>query len=300
MTYCSYGQKDSRLGAGAFLRLMKESKNVMIPCENGVAPSDVELTFMKHRNSSKVSHSAVESHLRYVEFLGAIEHLADIYFLLAPPTVGKLVKDDAKKCHFLRRHLFQSKVAQYHTTSLCSSSCVGRADARLLGTMQKIISSWRIYDSRKVLNLRRRGYISSQIERRGKIASTVIQRVWRGAIGRSVASCVARGVYDLFVDSSTGREFWFNRQTRLSSWVRPSLLLRCEIRNPIFMPCSELVFEAICALCSQTPAERYCIDCKHLLCDKCDLVSHSNNSESHNSVKINFCAHCHFQPGALD
>lgn len=296
-TYCSYGQKghDIRLGVGAFLRLMRDSKRVMLPSSNGLSPSDVELIFMKHR--SRINHLTVDSHLRYVEFLAAIEDLAKI-FLLAPALPGGFIDADAKKCTFLRRHVFQSKMAKLHTESLCSSSCVGRADSRIRALVQKITSLWRIYHSYDLLDLRRYHCVLNQREIRRNVAMTAIQRVWRGATSRQIASSLAQSTYELFVDSSSGRKFWYNRLTRQSRWTRPAMLAQCEAKNPIFMPCSELAFETICALCSQTLVESYCIDCKQLLCAKCHLDSHRHNNQPHHSVEIKFCVYCHFQPGA--
>jgi len=295
VTYCGYGQKDntSRLGIGSFLRLLKDSTNVMWPSNNaGLRPSDIELIALKGRTHNNAG--AVASHLRYSEFLQTIHILASIYFSSVPSRSDRLTEHDAKTCVFLQQHVFQSKVAKYHTNSLRSLSCVGRVDLQLHVLSQRIISLWRIHYSRVLFNLQKSLQLTLIEKKQRQSSATYIQRVWRGVTSLEVTYNYARGVYDLFVDFESGCEFWFNRRTRVSLWTRPRILLDRDVRKPIFMPSKELIFEALCSKCSASSVVTYCIECRSLYCSQCRLL-HSGN---HTLVNIEMCVHCHFQTSA--
>lgn len=290
MTYSSYGQRGNtnRLGVVGFLRLLRETPNVMQPSNKcGLSPSDIELTIMKSRGRSK--SVTADNHLQYCEFLNAIVSLAD-KFVPCKESPGNNL------CQFLQYYMFQSKVAACHTKKLGSRSCIGRADAALEAHLRKITSLWRIYHSHSSLNAQRRKLRDHTNEKLTEEMATSIQRVWRGLTARCLVSKFVMGMYDRVVDFDSEQEFWLNRCTKRSLWAKPRIVSRNEIMSPILMPSKELLFVIDCPQCSIFSIEKYCVECGDIYCGKCHKLTHGNDN-GHTCMNIELCVQCHFQIG---
>mmetsp|Transcript_30047 Transcript_30047/g.92931 ORF Transcript_30047/g.92931 Transcript_30047/m.92931 type:complete len:436 (+) Transcript_30047:1416-2723(+) len=285
--YCTLGQKGNtgQMSLGNFLRLIKEAPNLTRQPTEGLAQSDVELAFMKHRGTNGKKS---ESHLRYDDFLNAIQSLAKQFFT-APFNFKHCSEADARLCTFLQKHLFQSKVAERCTSKLLADSCVGRADVVLEILARKAAAPWRGYKLRSGAEMQKKLSCAHLKQASEWKAAVSLQRVWRGAEGRSRTAYLAQDTYEKCVDSQTGCVFWFNKALELSSWTKPRSLAWLDVANPILMPDEHLLYEVKCRHCALSAAQRHCLDCNEFYCLACE--SH----KGHLTSKINNCMQCHFQ-----
>ena len=270
--YSAFGQKQNttRLGVNNWVKCCKESPDLIKP--KIVTQQDCELIFKKALAGSN------ESHLHYAEFLVALRLVAEARLKSAASKWGfRLVGADARLVRLLQEFVFKSPPGLKLGKTLKSQAAPRRADAHIRTMVCRIQTCYRGYAGR-CRSLEARAVSAHYQEMSNQFeAALLFQRFWHRHKAKKKAITAAKLIWEKYIDSVSGKSYYYNRRTGTTMWTKPPVLGADDIGSAVRIAAGD-VFTITCASCAENLATSFCLDCAELHCESCSTILHGKKN----------------------
>jgi hypothetical protein len=121
----------------------------------------------------------------------------------------------------------------------------------------------------------------------------MVQSLIRKYLARIIVMKLAQRIFIRYI-TPDGKYYWYNPNTRRSTWTKPLILGKYECIS-IPLPPTGLEIQVRCIFCN-IPAEVNCTECQDSMCRSCyNSFHHKGKRKDHHKENIPFCSYCKYQ-----
>lgn len=166
----------------------------------------------------------------------------------------------------------------------------------LVHNTKRIQNFYRIYLLKKNLKRIYSDYLKRELHKKQNEASLVITNFFKFFLIKKTLIEKSLSVYSKFIDYNTEKVYYFNNNSKESSWKKPKFLYEKDCTNVILMPQRHELYTMSCDICLQSYVSIFCKSCINFYCLNCFTNSHRSGLRlKHEKINVNLCNLCDIQ-----